>query len=178
MPPTKGNRVGRKRSDRRWEAPDGTVWASKFEYEIYCILADQARVSGSVVRKCDKGGDDTFSYTTPVRQGRCVQCHSGEVVQERTFTPDICVSYRDDEGATRTYYIEVKGYFPAAKRSLLRGFRKTGQNIDLCVVAQANHWVSKGRTRLSDYFERYLKDVPFIYLNGEGADTDFPEGWV
>jgi len=169
------SRVGTKRSDRRWEDPDGTVWASRFEYEVFCILRDATTEAGSLVRKCEQGGVNTFHYHTPVRQARCVQCGSGQVVQERTYTPDVCVTTRSKSGLPSTCYVEIKGYFPAEKRGLLRHFRQTGPDIDLVVVAQANHWVTKGRTRLSDYFARYLKDVPFYYLTGKGKTEDIAD---
>jgi hypothetical protein len=34
-PVTAGKRVGHKRSDMRWIDPEGTTWASRFEYEVF-----------------------------------------------------------------------------------------------------------------------------------------------
>lgn len=168
-------RVGNKRSDRRWEAPDGTIWASKFEFQVFTKLT----ALGVVGRKCEQGGSDTFAYTTPIGTGRCAQCGSGQVVQERTYTPDVHISA--DSPVTcfeGDGYVEAKGFFPADKRGLLRHFRKTGPSINLCVIANADHWVTKGRSRLSDYFKRYFKDVEFMIWRGSNPDRwELPPHW-
>src|SRR5579885_1009284 len=45
-----GRRIGTHRRDMRWEAPDGSVWASRFEYEVYRGLKE----SGVAVRRTDE----------------------------------------------------------------------------------------------------------------------------
>lgn len=162
-------RVGSKRSDRRWKSPDGTVWASKFEYQVFTKFA----ASGRMARKCEQGSSDTFAYTTPVRNGQCAQCGSGQIVQARTYTPDVRVDYLKEDGTPACYYIEAKGYFPSDKRGLLRYFAKQRPDIDLRIVAYSDHWVTKGRSRLSDYVARYLKTVPIIFFNNRN-----PDRWV
>lgn len=166
-------RVSKKRSDRRWEAEDGTIWASKFEYNVYQSLIQR----GYVVSKCEKGTDSTFAYNTPVKGGRCMACSSCKVVQQRTYTPDLVIVPKGDLGKApedrRRVYLETKGYFPASKRSLLRSFRKTGPEIDLRLVAERDNWVTKGKSKLSDYFSRYLKTVPFTVWDGR----DLPAEW-
>lgn len=164
------SRLSAKRSDRRWKDEHGTVWASKFEYQVYVKLC----AAGLMVRKCEQGSIDTLAYTTPIRQGRCTQCGSGSVVQERTYTADVYLGPDPTTtGKPSGLYIETKGFFPAEKRGLLRHFRKTGPDVNLCVIANADHWVTKGRSRLSDYFARYLKDVPFHIFRGTN-----PDKWV
>ncbi len=164
-------RVGKKRSDRRWKAEDGTIWASKFEYNVYEKLCRL----GYVVRKCEKGTSDTFDYHTPVKSGQCPQCGCGEIVQRRTYTPDLFVyttgglDSQDPEG----FYVETKGYFPGPKRSLLRAFAKERPDIVLCVIAERDNWVTKGKSKLSDYFSRYLKSVKFHVWDGT-----IPEEWI
>ena len=106
-----------------------------------------------------------------------MDCCSHEVVQQRSYTPDLVITPYADVGkeaaSIRKIYLETKGYFPASKRSLLRAFRKTGPSIDLRVLAERDNWVTKGKSKLSDYFERYLKDVKFAVWNGR----DLPESW-
>lgn len=167
-------RFGKKRSDRRWVDPDGTVWASKFEYQVYAKL----KSLGYMVRKCEQGGDDTFVYYTDVKGGECSGCGCTEVVQRRTYTPDLHLTTDPDvdgpDDGPRGKYIETKGFFPASKRSLLRAFRKTGPNIDLLFLAERDNWVTKGKSKMSDYFKRYIKDVPFAVWDKK----DLPEGWI
>jgi hypothetical protein len=164
-------RVSKKRSDRRWQADDGTIWASKFEYEVYNGLKRR----GYLVRKCEQGEVDTFSYYSTVRGGECPRCGHNEVIQRRTYTPDLfisaaaCVDGKNHEGI----YIETKGYFSAEKRKLLRDFQKTGPGITLFFLAERDNWVTKGKSRYSDYFSRYLKTIPFAVWNGQ----DLPEDW-
>ena len=165
-------RLSKKRSDRRWEAPDGTIWASKFEYSVF----DKLRSLGYVVSKCEKGPDCTFAYHSPVKSGRCLECDSCQVVQQRSYTPDLLVIPKADMGKpagdVRRIYLETKGYFPASKRSLFRAFQQTGPDIDLRVLAERDNWVTKGKSKLSDYFKRYLKTVPFAVWTG-----DLPDEW-
>ena len=166
-------RVGTKRSDKRWLAPDGVVWASKFEWSVY----DQLKQAGYVVRKCENGAVDTFDYHSVVKNGECLACNSSEVVQRRTYTPDLFVctegSLGQSTGNVRGFYLETKGYFPASKRSLFRNFRKTGPDIDIRFLAQRDSWVTKGKTKLSDYFAKYIKDVPFAVWNGKNLPGDW-----
>lgn len=170
-----GKRVGTKRSDRRWQDDSGIIWASRYECQVFQRLSQ----AGCMVRKCEQGGIDSLTYTTPVRSGRCAQCGSGQVVQERSYTPDIFLTPPYEDGKHSGVYLETKGLFPADKRGLLRHFRKTGPLVDLCVIANADHWVTKGRTRLSDYFARYLKDVEFLVFRGTNPDKwEIPKGWL
>src|SRR5580765_855016 len=86
---TPGKRTGTKRSDFRWTAPDGTIWASRFEYEVFVALKEQ----GYEVRKTTK--EDSLRYTSGIVSGKCAECGSGRVVQERSFTADLFVSTED-----------------------------------------------------------------------------------
>ena len=158
-------RVGSKRSDRRWRAPDGTVWASKFEWAVY----DSLKRSGYNIRRCGEG--DTVSYTEPKANARCMVCGNRECVQDRTYTPDLFLS-RDGGKKSDGYFIEVKGYFRREKRQLFRCLRNSRPDINLRLILEADHWVTKGKTRMSDYCERYLKTTPYHIWDG-----DIPEEW-
>ncbi len=51
------------------------------------------------------------------------------------------------------------------------------------VILEANQWVTKGKTRYTDYFKRYLKTVPVIvwgdtYRWNDGTHHLFPEDWT
>ena len=156
-------RVGRKKSDRRWKAPDGTIWASRFEYRVY----EHFRASGSNVRKCDSS--DSVTYSEPKPNVKCMECGGSECVQERIYTPDLHIIPQHGS----SYFIEAKGYFRPEKRKLFRCLRNSRPDIDLRVILEADHWVTRGKTRLSDYFERYLKTTPYcVGLN------DIPEEWL
>lgn len=160
-------RVGKKRSDRRWRAPNGTVWASRFEWQVYDALKS-ANVS---VRKCDK--DDTISYVEPKRSGRCLECGSDKVVQERTYTPDLFVSETREGDASGGYYLETKGYFRPEKRKLFRDFRTSNPDYPIRFILERDSWVTKGKTKLTDYFQRYLKTVPVHVWDGS-----LPKDWL
>lgn len=168
-----GKRVGTKRSDRRWLAPDGTIWASKFEYQVYDALvrhfASNTRVS---VERC--GSDCTLGYNSAVKNGRCKKCGDVCVVQERTYTPDIRIVRTSESGEQRTTYIEAKGYFEGSKRSLFRQVLKTHQSLDIRIVAERDHWVTKGKSNLSDWAKRFK--VKFhLWDKGKLLDS---EGWL
>lgn len=170
---SKGKRVGTKRSDRRWQAADGTIWASKFEYQVYDALirryAGDSRIS---VERC--GSDCTLSYHSSVKNGRCTKCGTVCVVQERTYTPDIRIVRVAESGERRCTYIEAKGYFEGSKRSLFRQVLKTHQGVDIRIVAERDHWVTKGKTKLSDWAKRFK--VKFhLWDNGKLLDE---ESWL
>ena len=148
-------RVGTKRSDRRWIDPDGEQWASKFEWRVF----DHLRSSGANVRRCTSS--DSIAYTEPKPNVTCLECGGSECVQERIYTPDLYIVPHggDDKSG---YYIEAKGYFRKEKRQLFRHLRKSRADIDLRVVLESDHWVTRGKTRLSNYFDRYLKETPYV----------------
>jgi hypothetical protein len=107
-------RKGVKRSDRRWIADDGQEWASKFEHDVYYRL----RGDGYRVRKCDSS--DSVTYQSPVKQGSCLECGSADVVQLRTYTPDLFVLDDPTEPGGPRYIVECKGKFTGDKRNLFR----------------------------------------------------------
>ena len=157
-------RVGRKRSDRRWLDPTGEQWASRYEWETYEYL----KAAGANVRRCTE--DDSINYTERKPRCRCLECGSGNVVQERTYTPDLYLvpKGREESGG---YYIEVKGYFRGEKRRLFRCLRNDRPDIDIRVVANANP--KTGKLRLTEYFARYLKDTPIVV-----GYENIPEDWL
>lgn len=161
-PVIEGSRVGTKKSDTRWLAPDNTVWASRFEYAVYSKLKEL----GYDVRKTTE--QDRMAYTSPVKNGRCRRCSSDCVVTERTYTPDLFVVPRG-EPQSAGYYLEAKGYLRAERRTLLRSFRKTGPACDLRLVVQRDYNV--GKSTLVGWAIRLLK-VPVTVWSG-----DLPETW-
>jgi hypothetical protein len=162
----KAGRVGRKRSDKRWRSSDGTIWASKFECRVYEAL----RGIGIDCRKCDER--DTIHYVESRGSSRCLECGSTQIVQDRTYTPDICVSETTERGDKYVYYIEVKGYFREDRRSLFRKMVKSNPTYPIRVIFEKDGWVTKGRTHYSDYFDRYLKTVRYHIWDG-----GIPEDW-
>lgn len=140
-------------ADRRFIANDGRVWASKYEWQVY---AELVAILGSRVRKCSQGGIDTFSYPSTVRGGRCLECQSGQVVQDRSYTPDIFIDKAWDGHPGGGAYIEAKGYWDAHKRNLLRSAVKANPDLNLIFVFAADKWVTKGKTKYSDYVAKYF----------------------
>lgn len=169
---TPGKRVGIKRSDLRWQAPDGTIWSSRYEFELFLQLKEQ----GYNVRKTTE--KDSHSYTSPVRGGRCLECDSCKVVQQHSYTPDLFVGEEGrsdkptDPSGYRDYLIEAKGYLRAPRRALLRHFRKARPDLDLRFVVQRDYRVTKHAT-IVEWARKYLK-VPIVVWPGRG--TKFP-GW-
>lgn len=160
-PAVLGQRVGTKKSDTRWQDEEGTIWASRFEYQVYVAL----REHGYAVRRTN--GDDSMRYTVDVRGAKCSKCDSSCVVQERTYTPDLFVSQRDT--ASPGYYVEAKGYIRAEKRRLLRGFVGTRKDIDLRFIVQRDYPV--GKSTLVEWARKYLKIPVHVW------DGDIPEDW-
>lgn len=161
---TPGERTGTKRRDTRWTAPDQSVWASRFEYEVYLALKAQ----GYEVRKTTE--KDSLRYTHPVRNGRCLQCGSGRVVSEHSYTPDLFVSTgRAADNQPSGYYLEVKGYLRAPRRALLRSFHKARPDIDIRFIAQRDYAV--GATTLTGWAKKFLKSPVHIW------DGKLPAEW-
>ncbi len=148
-----GRRVSYKRSDRRWEDDDGNVWASRLECEVFETLSGDDNI---VVRRCIKGGADTFAYHSKVLRGSCMECGSTKIVQKRTYTPDLYVLPAQRTDDTRGYYLEIKGYFPGPQRKLFSDFQRTGPDIDLRIVFEGD---GKATPRLSytEYTRSRLK---------------------
>lgn len=151
---TPGQRTGKKKSDFRWTAEDGTIWGSRFEFEIFSTLQAQ----GYAVRKTDP--QDSMGYTSRVVGGVCTQCHSGQVVQEHTYTPDLFVDTsnkpgRPDANVSPGYYIEAKGNLLPRRRSLLRAFRKAQPNVDLRFILQNRG--RAGKRSLLEWVQTFLK---------------------
>lgn len=157
-----GGRIGTKRSDLRFRAPDGSEWASPFEYKVFAALTEQ----GVEVRKTDT--IDAIKYTSPVKNGRAV-CPGicSEVVQDRVYTPDLLFT----TDTPRLVYLETKGYFPGPKRNLFKQARSQHPELDIRLVASTDHWVTKGKTRLSDWAKRFR--IPFHVWNGS-----LPQEWL
>lgn len=172
-----GSRVGNKRRDMRWEAPDGTIWASRFEYAVYSTLKAQ----GYNVRKST--AEDRFPYTDPVTNGRCLECNSARCVTDRGYTPDLFIgppgedlgpaSERVRGGDANTpwgYFIEAKGYLRSDRRSLLRSFRKSWPSLNFRLVVQRDYKVTAKLT-IAQWAVKYLR-VPVTVWDGR-----LPDDW-
>jgi hypothetical protein len=149
-----GERVGSKKRDMRWKAPDGEIWASRFEYEVYCGFVS----SGLAVRRA-RSPQDSFSYDDPVRSARCVECGGGRVVKTRKYTPDLFVRTAPSGVAAREaegYYVEAKGFIRPGSRRVLRSFRAARPDVDLRIVVQRDYKVTRSMT-LTQWIARYLK---------------------
>ena len=157
-------------ADRRFIDPTGRQWDSKYEYQVY----EHLRLLGYDVRKCSAEEGDTLAYTSNVRKARCLECQSDQVVQDRTYTPDLHVSDLHRPGATGTMgsYLECKGYWKPAKRNLSRSFVRSNPDINLVFVFQNNGWITKGKSRYTDYVNRYFKSCSCVVWR-QGQDFSF-----
>lgn len=162
-----GQKVGTKRRDMRWLAPDGVEWDSRFEYEVF--LAHQK--AGLNVRRTTE--QDTLSFTRPVRNGTCTNCGSCEVASRHRYTPDLHVDTEDNREhsglETTGYAIETKGYLRADQRSLLRALRKARPDSDLRAIVQRDYKVGKGT--VCEWFRKFLK-MPCVVWAGEVPKWD------
>lgn len=164
-PEPKCKRIGTKRSDLRCKDPKGDIWASPFEFNVYdAILLKE----GFTIRRA--GDSDSLAYGTAVRGGRCTKCGCDTVIQERSYTPDLYLVRKGSARDTAGFYVEVKGYLPGPKRNLFRQVKAQHPDVDLRIVAQSDHWVTKGKSRLSDWAKRYK--IKFHLWNGS-----LPEDW-
>lgn len=148
-----GRRKGQKRSDRRWIAEDGSEWDSKFEWSVF----EGLRSNGYRVRRCNES--DSIAYHSPVKQGRCLECGSSSVVQERTYTADLYVVEGTAEDPGCKYLIECKGYFPSPKRSLFRALSAGLQGTGLRIVFESNQRLRGTKMTPVEYIQRYCKNV-------------------
>lgn len=149
---------------------EGTKWDSRYEWEVY----DAIREMGLDVRKCSAEQGDTFSYTSKVIRGECLECESSEVVQRRTYTPDLFVSELKSPNGDLGGYIEVKGYWKPAKRNLLRSVVKSNPHLNLLFVFRRDLWVTKGKSKYSDYIERYFKQCSMTVWNNSLKEPGNP----
>lgn len=164
-------RMSAKRSDKRWQTEDGNVWASKLEAVVFERLSGRSDV---VVRRCSEREGDTFAYTTSVRSGSCGACGSSDIVQRRTYTPDLCITPRaagvGEPDRHQRRYLEIKGYFPGPRRNLLRAFLKTGPRLDLRILLERDQRATSS-LMLLEYCHKFFKLPVHIW------DGQLPEAW-
>lgn len=169
---TPGHKVGTKRRDMRWEAPDGEIWDSRFEYEVYLGLTAQG------LQVSRTGSEASLSYTAPIRNGLCADCGSREVVSEHTYTPDLLVRGPSEDGngdvvQQAPYFIEAKGYLRSDRRALLRSLRKAHPSVDLRVVVQRDYRATAKRT-ITEWVIKYLKCPVAIWRPGSSLKWQMP----
>lgn len=166
----KGSRVGTKRSDFRWLDADGTVWASKFEYTVYKALKD----AGVNVRKTTE--EDSVPYQSTFTHAYCAGCQSTNVVQDRTFTPDLFVVLQAQPGRSELhgqgYSAEVKGYLRADRRKLLRDLRRAKPLHDLRFIIERDYKVT-AKLSLSQWITKYLKCPVITWKGIESVPSDW-----
>ena len=168
-----GRKASAKRSDRHWIAPDGELWDSRYEYLVYIKF----RQEGINIQRCDKS--DSFSFTLPIRGGKCGDCGSDQVGQQRTFTPDFRIVSEDSKHPTVSYYLEAKGYIRAKERSLLRAFNKAHPSADVRYILQSAYRASKP-TASSDgsivtWFSKFMKGKT-VYVWNAGIPDELKTG--
>lgn len=150
-----GYRKGTKRSDRRWVDDQGRQWDARFEWLVYTALES----AGYNLRRSDER--DTIDYSSQVRGGYCLDCDSSRVVQGRTYNSDIYVLDRQPEGIEGGYLLELKGYFPATKRSLFRAVAKQceADGVDLRIIFESGNKMRGTKLTGPEYIRSYCKGV-------------------
>lgn len=157
---TPGTRTGKKKSDYRWTAPDGVIWASRFEYEVYLWL----KAHGSNVRKANVEADQ-IPYTSDIRGGKCTSCGaSGGIVKERRYTPDLVEVIAGGKEPPSNHYWEVKGYLRQNERSLLREVVSSQAIPNLRLLVQQDGRVGAGT--VTSWSNKYLK-IPTYKWSGK-----------
>lgn len=161
----------------RWIAPDGAVWDSKFEYEVYKAAKDAKLPVYRAVKGTPDGAEsDTVAYWDSLRVGSCRACGSSDVGKLRSYTPDILHSPgvsrkrpQDQSEERRTSsYIDVKGYLRADKRRLLRALVKARKDINLRILLQRDFTLSRTATA-SSWIRKMLK-IPYAIWDGKWPD--------
>jgi hypothetical protein len=159
-------RIGTKKSDRRFRAPDGSEWDSRFEWQVYDALVR----AGHSVERCEKGGRYSVSYIQRLNGAACGACGSTEVGKQRRYTPDLFHHADGGNSAAegdRGYRIELKGYLRSEERSLLRALCKARPDLDLRFIFQRNWLVSrKSGLTVIDWTRKFLKK-PCAVWNGK-----------
>ena len=155
LPPCPGERVGTKRSDRRWKDEQGRIWDSQFEYRVYRALSS----AGYRVRRCDES--DSIVYGTRVKEGYCLDCGSGEVIQGRKYTADLYVMGNVSSNDEECYQLELKGYWKKPSRNLFRSVaqRAKEEGISLRIAFETNNTLSGTTMTPVEYIHRYCKNV-------------------
>lgn len=154
-------RKGR-RGNFKFTAPDGEVWDSEFEWHVYTGLRDL----GWTVRRCDKR--DSITYHTPVQDGCCMECGGSDVVQVRSYTPDLWVvepQQSDGRPGRGPYLIECKGYFPRERRGMLTDFAVQNPSLDLRFLFSKVAKLTAAKTNV-EYIHAYLKKTAGAWNNG------------
>lgn len=161
--PAASSRPTRRKGDRHYDAPDGSVWDSLFEYKVYLRLADE---DGIRTRRTVPGSGDTFIYFDRPRSAICRNCGSDQVVQQRSYTPDLfCdpVQHSVQDRLDRDTWVEAKGYLRGHDRRLLRCFVKERPDVNLWIIFQRDYYVTKptakrpGGLRITEWAAKYLK---------------------
>lgn len=150
-----GKRVGKKRSDYRWIDEQGVTWASRFECGVFKALQS----AGLPVSKADES--HTVAYTSSFPHGYCGDCKSENVIQDRTFTPDLVLP---------GYVIEAKGYLRADRRKLLRDMRKCLPDYPLRFILERDYKAT-AKLKLSEWIAKYLKCTVIVWSGS------IPDDW-
>jgi len=149
-----GRKIGTKRRDMRWLAPDNTEWDSKLEYAVFLAY----KAAGINVRRATE--EDRLFYTSPIRNGACTECDSCKVVQRHSYLPDFSVSSEDDRQRgglqAASHLVEVKGYLRAEQRSLLRSLRKARPDVDLRFIFERDYHVTS-KLSVTEWAKKYLR---------------------
>lgn len=161
-----GEKIGIKRSDRRWRDEHGEEWDSRFESVIY----DIAKESGIKIRRCTSA--DTIPYYHTLRGTSCQDCGSIRVGKEHRYTPDFFVYTGDTAGGKDGYYLEAKGYLRAPKRSLLRSLFATRPIVDIRFLLQSDFKVTS-KLRFAGWVTKYLIGSSYAIWRGS-----YPTEWI
>ena len=162
---------GTKRSDRRWVDDEGRDWDSRFEFTVYTSL----KSAGYNLRRCDER--DTINYGTSIRNSSCLDCASSRVIQSRVYNSDLYVLEDQPEGIAGGYLLELKGYFPATKRSLFRAVAKQcGEDgISLRIVFESDRPMRGTKLTGPEYIHKWCKNVVPGWFNKKTGEVEWYE---
>lgn len=122
--------------NRWYNTKVGLKVASQFEADVIDWMVDNGKEFEYEA--------EALPYETPVVNGKCPNCGHEQVVQRRVYTPDIKLA----NGS----FIEIKGKFTPAKRTLMRHLIKAHPDRTFHFVFYNDPFLTKQKARkLSDW---------------------------
>lgn len=104
----------------------------------------------------------TLSYKLPKRLGKCQDCGSENVVEQKVYTPDFIL----DNGII----IECKGKFTPSERTKMVQVLKDNPTSDIRILFQRDNWLTKKKKKK---YSGWCEQKGITYAIGT-----VPEGWV
>ncbi len=153
----------KKRKSFTYTAPDGSIWDSAFEFKVFTAYQQ----AGYPIYRCgDKGQDFQLQYTQKMKSCFCKECGGEEIYSRHFYTPDFYLLIGNE-----LVFIEAKGYMRAQRRSLMRAFCASRNDVKLLFIAQRDYKVTKKLT-LTEWACKFLKCESFVFSPPKPFDPE------